>query len=104
MKNVQITKLEMSVLNAIQEFTAEEFTSSTGNWAYVHEIATKVDGSQLRALITTLKSKGVIEWDSNTDGVDGAFVIIQGDFFMETGNYAPSGSPEIKFINLEVKA
>lgn len=104
MKTVQITKLEMSVLNAIQEFTAEEFTSDNGNWSYVHEIATKVDGSQLRALITTLKSKGVIEWDSNTGGVDGAFVMINDDFFTETGNYAPTGSPEIKFINLEVKA
>ena len=103
MTTTQITKLEMTVLNAIQQWTAKEFTSDNGNWAYVHEIADKVNASQLRALITTLKSKGVLDWDSNEGGFDGAFVTIKNNFFNETGNYTQTGSPEIKFINLEVK-
>lgn len=103
MATTQITKLEMTVLNAIQQWTAEEFSSDNGNWAYVHEIAAKVNGSQLRALITTLKSKGVLDWDSNEYGFDGPFVTIQDGFFTETGYHTATGSPEIKFINLEVK-
>lgn len=94
----QITKLEMEVLNAIQEFTAEGFTSDTGNWAYVKDI--EFDSRQLRALLTTLNTKGILIYDSTYDG---NYVEIQENFYKETGNYTRVGSPEIEFINLEVK-
>ena len=90
----------MSVLSAIQEFTAELFTSDSGNWAYVHDIAETINPEQLRALISTLQQKGVL-LISGTD--DGNYVEIKEGFYFETGRYTSSGSPEIEFTNIKLK-
>lgn len=96
----QITQLEMSVLNAIKHFTAELFSSDSGNWAYVNEIEDVIDAKQLRALISTLQQKRVLSLEGNFDG---AYVVIREGFYRETGNSTPAGSPEIELINLELK-
>jgi hypothetical protein len=104
----QITKLENQVLKAIQNFTAEDFESDSGNWAYVHELSASynpynVNTNQLRGLLTTLQTKGVIELVLQDEDCGGSYVEITDNFYKETGNYTNAGSPEFKFINLEVK-
>lgn len=101
MGTTKITKLEMQVLQAAQEWVATEFESESGNWAYLHELDS-IDARQLRALVTTLQSKGIVYLDYSD--VDGAFIVINNDYFEETGNRSISNSPEIRLINLEVKA
>ena len=95
----QITQLENQVLKSIQRFTSEDFSSDTGNWAYVHEIAESIDVRQLRGLITTLQSKGVLQLIDDYN----SYVEISDKYYKETGKETSAGSPEIEFINLEVK-
>jgi hypothetical protein len=99
----QITKLENQVLKSIQRFTSEDFSSDTGNWAYVHEIAESIDIRQLRALISTLCQKGILYHEDNEGGFDGSYVEVTENYYKETGKSTPAGSPEIEFINLELR-
>ena len=96
----KITHLEKQVLDAIQTFTAEDFTSDNGNWAYVNELAETIDPSKLRGLLTTLQLKGILNF-GQTDYDN--YVEVSKDYFIETGNYTETGSPEIKFTNIEIK-
>jgi len=98
----QVTTLEMSVLDAIQNFTANEFSSDNGNWAYVNEISDTIGSSRLRALITTLCIKGILSLET-IGGEDGAYVEVSDNYYRNTGNYTDTGSPEIEFINLQIK-
>lgn len=102
--NTQITKLENQVLKAIQEFTAECFTSDNGNWAYVHEIIdNEYNNNSLsatigRGVISSLIQKGILVHDNYS-----GYVTITENYYKETGEITQAGSPEIEFINLEVK-
>ena len=96
----QITKLENQVLKAIQNFTAEDFSSDSAAWSYVHEI--DMDSKKLRALITTLSQKGILTLIDDEGYGDGSYVDINENFYELTGNYTSAGSPEFKYINLEV--
>ena len=104
---VQITKLEKQLLKGIQEFTAELFTSDNGNWAYIHEILDNeyndysMESRVGRGVISSLIQKGILVYDE-TD-FDGGYVAVTKNYYRETGNYANTSSPEIEFINLEVK-
>ena len=95
----KITQLEKQVLDAIQTFTAENFTSENGNWAYVHYLSYTIDPSKLRGLITTLQSKGILNLIEDFKN----YVEVSKDYFVETGNQTATGSPEIKFTNIEIK-
>ena len=97
----QITELENQVLNEIKIFTSEYFSSGTGNWAYVKELADVIEPKKLRGALSSLLQKGIlcIEFID----VEGNCVEITENYYKETGNYAPSGSPEIEFTNIEVK-
>lgn len=97
----QITKLENQVLNEIKIFTAEYFSSGTGNWAYVKELADAIDPKKLRGALSSLLQKGILCIDFVE--TEGNYVEIEENYYKETGNYSPSGSPEIEFINIEVK-
>lgn len=94
----QVTKLEKKVLDQIQIFTAEHFSSDEGNWAYIDEIAEEIDSKILRGLLSSLLQKGILFIDYDSD-----FVAITSNFFRETGGTTPAGSPEIEFTNIEVK-
>lgn len=98
----QITKLENQVLNEIKIFTSEHFSSDNGNWAYVQELADVIDPKKLRGAISSLLKKGILNIDS-IGCVDGNYVEITKNYYKETGNDTPAGSPEIEFINIEVK-
>ena len=76
----QITQLEKQVLLAIQKFTSEDFGSDNGNWAYVHEIAETVEIKKLRALISTLSQKGILELVEDYD----SFLEINKNYYKET--------------------
>ncbi len=97
----QITNNENQVLKAIQNFTAEDFGSDSPAWCNVHEI--NIDSRQLRALITTLSTKGILTLIDDEGFADGSFVEINKGFYKLTGKRTNAGSPEFKFINLEVK-
>ena len=99
----QITKLENQVLKSIQRFTSEDFSSDNGNWAYVNEIAESIDIRQLRALISTLCQKGILYHVDNEGGFDGSYVEVTENYYKETGKSTLTGSPEIEFINLELR-
>lgn len=105
----QITKLENQVLKAIQHFTAEDFSTDTGNWAYIDELSCSynpfnLDKNILRALLTTLQTKNILDVVIQDKDCGGSYVVIKDNFFRETGEYTDgAGSPEIEFINLEVK-
>lgn len=104
----QITKLENQVLKAIQHFTSEDFNSDTGNWAYIHELSCPynpfyVDRNQLRALLTTLQTKNILDVVIQSADVGDSYVEIKNNFYRETGKRTDADSPEIEFINLEVK-
>lgn len=100
----QITKLENQLLKAIQEFTAEGFTSDNGNWAYVRDIIENENNSYSmsaysgRGVISSLIQKGILMHDNYS-----GYVTITENYYKETKNYTTVGSPEIEFINLEVK-
>jgi len=97
----QITNNENQVLKQIQIFTAEDFSSDSAAWCNVHEI--DIDSRQLRALITTLSQKGILTLTDDEGYGDGSYVTINKDFYKLTGGYTNAGSPEYKYINLEVK-
>ena len=104
----QITKLENQVLKAIQHFTAEDFTSDDGNWAYVHELSDSynpyhINTSKLRGLLTTLQTKNILDVVIQDKDCGGSYVVIRDNFYKETGNDTNAGSPEIEFNNLKVK-
>jgi hypothetical protein len=46
-----------------------------------------------------LSQKGILELVEDYD----SFLEINKNYYKETGNYTNAGSPEIEFINLEVK-
>ncbi len=104
---MQITKLENQVLLAIQDFTAECFTSSNGNWAYIHEIFDNkyndysMEARIGRGVISSLIQKGILTYDESE--IDGGYVEITENYYLETGKYTNCHSPEIEFINLEIK-
>ena len=101
MKNTKITNNENQVLKQIQNFTAEDFGSDSPAWCNVHEI--DIDSRQLRALISTLSQKGILTLTDDGGFGDGSFVTISKQFYTLTGEWTNAGSPEYKYINLEVK-
>ena len=99
----QITKLENEVLKGIQKFTSEDFGSDSAAWANVHEISETIEPKKLRALISTLSQKGILNHVSDEGLADGSYVEVENKYFELTGNVTEAGSPEYKYINLEVK-
>lgn len=105
----QITRLEKQVLDGIQEFTTNLFTSDNGNWSYIHEIFDNkyndysIESRIGRGVISSLIQKGILIYEANEDGCDGGYVEVTENYYRETGNLTPCHSPEIEYINIEVK-
>ena len=78
----QITKLENKLLKAVQNFTAEDFGSDSAAWAYVHELSAEynpfnINTNQLRGLLTTLQTKGVLKLILQDKDCGGSYVEIK---------------------------
>lgn len=97
----QITKLEKQVLDGIQEFTDNLFSSDSCGWAYIEELADTIEPRILRGVISSLIKKGVLVYDGTYDI---GYVYVTKNYKQETGNYTEgAGSPEFEYINIEVK-
>lgn len=92
--NVQVTKLEMQLLNEIKNYTEEHFSSDTPMWCYTNDLQ-DMDMIIMRGVISSLIKKGIVTIESYQSAKDGLSVVPK--YYVVGSDYIAN------FINLEEK-
>ena len=91
---IQVTKLEMELLNKIKSYTEDVFSSDNPMWCYINGLQ-GIDMVIMRGVNSSLIKKGIITIESYQEKNDA--LKVNAKYYEENDDYIAN------FINLEVK-